>query len=110
MFFDDLFISVYGIDSRLLTALPTAYEAKTGKYTYEWEIPGYSRDEISTRISDSKFLFEAKNEIRGTKTNNLKFHVRMDSSTAKVSLKDGILTLTICGKNKSEDMRALEVD
>jgi HSP20 family molecular chaperone IbpA len=110
MLFDDLVFGLYGTNYNLLTSLPTHYNKDTSEYTYEWEIPGYSKEEVAVRVSDSRFHFEAKNKQRGTVSRTLKFHVKMDASTAKATLQSGILTLKVKSRIKDEDFRALDLD
>lgn len=78
-------------------------------YKLEFELPGFSKDEISIRVDKNVLKLEAKNSKR-TYLKNLTLTDNCDSDAITADLENGILYVEIPFKTKNETEKVIKIN
>lgn len=114
MYYNDLFRGFSALANYEDHVNSNSYETN-GKFSLEFSVPGFTKDEISVTLDNDKLIVDGKKQERRKKdgcliwetfkvkdfTRVVKLNKNYDPENVTCELKDGILYVEI-GKNKSK--------
>jgi HSP20 family molecular chaperone IbpA len=78
-----------------LVAATIPFDAKTGKWSYNLDIPGYAKQDVSIEVNGTNLEIVASNSTRAIKEFVLEFPETADLDSTEATVKDGVLTISV---------------
>jgi HSP20 family molecular chaperone IbpA len=71
------------------------FDAKTNKWSYDLDIPGYAKSDVSIEVNGTNLEIVASNATRAIKEFVLEFPESANLDATEATVKDGVLTISV---------------